>query len=91
MAANKQEIGRLAMRVEGDNWSAYYALTDSMDKAIFLGSIRMGAVVNKPERKQAFLLMMRDIVTEILEEATGERATWGEAHAAPEHERAGRG
>ena len=27
---NMQQIGRLAMRKEGGNWNAYYALPDSM-------------------------------------------------------------
>lgn len=85
------QVGRLAMRVEGENWNAYYALPDSMEKPIFLGSIRMGAVANNPERKQAFMLMMRDIVSDIIEESTGYRPTWGGPKTAPEHERSGRG
>jgi len=85
------QVGRLAMRVEGDNWSAYYALPDSIADSIFLGSIRMGAVANNPERKEAFMLMMRDIVSDIIEEKTGHRPTWGGPRTAPEHERSGHG
>ena len=87
--SEKAQIGRLAMRQEGDNWNAYYALPDSMDEPIFLGSVRMGAIANNPERKQAFMGMMRDIVSDIIEEQTGIRPTWGGPQAAPEHERAG--
>lgn len=83
------QIGRLAMRHEGQNWNAYYALPDSMSEPIFLGSIRMGAVVNSPERKQRFMDMMRDVVSDLIEQETGVRPEWGGPQPAPEHERAG--
>ena len=86
---NMQQIGRLAMRAEGGNWIAYYALPDSMEEPIFLGSIRMGAVIGNPKRKQAFMQMMRDIVSDIIEAKTGVRPTWGGPTTAPEHEKAG--
>ena len=86
---NMQQIGRLAMRQEGKNWNAYYAMPDSMDEPVFLGSIRMGAITDDPERKQAFMTMMRDVVSDIIEAKTGVRPTWGGPTAAPEHERAG--
>lgn len=82
-------IGRLAMRQEGGMWNAYYALQETMEGAIHLGSIRMGAIVKSRERKQAFMDMMRDIVADIIEEETGIRPTWGGPEDAPEHERAG--
>lgn len=82
------KVGRLAMRQEGQNWVAYYALPDTMKDPIFLGSIRMAVVAN-PARKQQFMDMMRDIVSDIIEEETGTRPTWGGPTAAPEHERAG--
>jgi hypothetical protein len=85
------QVGRLAMRQEGGNWTAYYALPDSMDAPILLGSIRMGAIVGNPERKQAFMEMMRDIVGDIIEDKTGHRPTWGTPESAPEHERSGNG
>ena len=77
------------MRHEGDNWVAYYALPDTMKDPIFLGSIRMGAVIANPERKQAFMTMMRDVVSDLIEEQTGIRPTWGGPERAPEHERSG--
>jgi hypothetical protein len=82
-------IGRLAMRQEGNNWNAYYAMTLSMDGAVPLGSIAMAAVVNHPDRKRAFLDLMREVVADIIEEATGTRPIWGGEEPAPEHERAG--
>lgn len=84
-----QQIGRLAMREEGDNWNAYYALPDTMDEAIFLGSIRMGAIVSNADRKNAFMAMMRDVVADIIQEKTGVRPIWNSARPAPEHEKAG--
>lgn len=84
-----QEVGRLAMRVEGDNWNAYYALTNTMEGAIYLGSIRMGAVTDNRDRKRAFMKMMEDIVADIIEEKFGERPSFGEPDKAPEHERSG--
>ncbi len=88
-APKRTEVGRLAMRVEGDNWNAYYAAQGTMDAAIPLGSIRMAAIANNPERKQAFMDMMRDTVCDLIEEATGVRPEWTEPRRAPEHERAG--
>jgi hypothetical protein len=79
------------MRHEGELWNAYYALPDSMSEPIFLGSIRMGAVVGNEARKQAFMVMMRDVVADIIEAHTGHRPTWGGPQKAPEHERAGHG
>lgn len=89
--AGHQQVGRLAMRQEGGNWVAYYAEPGSMKEAIFLGSIRMGAITTNPARQQAFMDMMRDIVSDIIEEATGIRPVWGGPARAPEHERSGNG
>lgn len=86
----RQQIGRLAMRHEGDNWNAYYALNDTMDGAVFLGSIRM-TIVADPKHKRAFMDLMQAAVADIIEEKIGVRPTWGGEKAAPEHERAGHG
>lgn len=89
MTARGPQIGRLALRQEGDNWNAYYALPDTMDGAIFLGAIRMGAVALNDTRKQAFMDLMRDVVADIIEEETGIRPQWGGPERAPERERSG--
>lgn len=87
-----QKIGRLAMRHEGNNWNAYYALPGTMDGAIFLGSIGMRFIANNPDRKAAFMDFMRDAVGDLIEELTGQRPVWPEgAHSAPESERSGHG
>jgi hypothetical protein len=78
---------RLAMRVEGVNWNAYAAKPDTMVDATFLGSINMRFVESNKERKKAFLALMQDALGDVLEEMFGERPTWNEPIAAPEHER----
>lgn len=90
MTMPEQKIGRLALRVEGNLWVAYYALPNTMDGALFLGSIQMRFVQDK-HRKAAFMNLMREAVGDILEDVTGTRPTWPEGEQpAPQHERAGR-
>lgn len=84
-----QQIGRLAMRAEGSLWNAYYAMTDTMDEALFLGSIRLAAISDNPTRKQAFMDMMRDMVSEILTGIAGTAPAWAGPVEAPESERGG--
>ena len=86
------ELGRLAMRHEGTFWVAYYALPDTMNGALELGRIAMRFIVDSPERKDAFMGMMRDAVGDLVEEMTGARPEWpDEPRSAPEHERSGHG
>lgn len=83
------QVGRLAFRVEGDRWNAYYALPDTMDDAILLGHILLHLVDN-PEVKSAFMDTMRAVMTALLKDITGTAPTWNDPERAPEHERAGR-
>jgi hypothetical protein len=84
-----EKIGRLAMRVEGKNWNAYYALNGTMEGSVYLGSIAM-RFVQDPVRKHTFMMLMRDAVSDILEEITGQRPTWPDGiQPAPDHERFG--
>ena len=88
--ADKSQLGRLAMRVEGRNWTAYYTMPDTMDGAIYLGQIAM-KFVESPARKNAFMALMRDAVSDLIEEQTGVRPVWPAGpQSAPEHEKAGR-
>lgn len=87
--AKQQQIGRLAMRHEGEFWNAYYAMPGTMTGAILLGSIQMKFVEEKT-RKDAFMNLMREAVADILEAAVGTRPSWPDGpRPAPEHERAG--
>ena len=89
----KKEMGRLAMRQEGNLWVAYYAAPDTMKDAIFLGSIQMAAVTDNPGRKHRFMGLMQDFLGDLLLEylqADPDDLTWKDLRVAPEHERAGR-
>jgi hypothetical protein len=84
----KQQVGRVALRVEGDWWVAYYALPNTMDGAIEMGRVLM-ALVRQNKRKKAFMDLMRSAVGEFLKDATGVQPDFI-TRDAPEHERAGR-
>jgi hypothetical protein len=88
----RTQVGRIALRVEGDNWNAYYALPGTMEGALWIGSIAREFVVSNPERKRAFIEMMVDCVSDIIEQATGTRPALGayDVIVGPEHERTGR-
>jgi hypothetical protein len=79
---------RLAMRVEGRNWCAYITKPDTMQGAIFLGSIAMRFVEDNKERKQAFIDLMTGALGEMVEELFGQVPAW-EQKPAPESERSG--
>ncbi len=76
------QIGRLALREEGDEWKAYYAMPDTMKDAILLGSIKLRFVAVE-ERKTAFMNLMREAVGDLIEEQIGVRPVWGGPKAAP--------
>jgi len=90
-----KNIGRLAMRREGNFWNAYYAMPDTMEGAVLLGSIGIVFVSGgeyQQRRKEAFMAFMQDCVSDILEDQIGTRPEWpDEAHPAPESERSGHG
>lgn len=87
MHRDEVKVGRLALRVEDNLWVAYYARPDTMEGALFLGSIQM-RFVEHPKRKTKFMDMMREAVGDLIEEATGIRPQWPDgAQPAPEHER----
>jgi len=81
-------IGRLALRDEGDRWTAYFADQDTMDDAIWLGSVLLKLVEN-PERRQQFIDLMTCWVADLLQPLCGERPTWNGPQTAPKHERRG--
>lgn len=78
-AADVTQVGRLAMREEGSFWMAYYAMPDTMDDAILLGSIAMAGIAGKPAVQLVFMTLMRDLVADIIEERTGTRPVWPHA------------
>ena len=84
-------VGRLAMRVEGEWWNAYFAKADTMEGALLLASIRMRFVDGNRERKDMFLDLMREAMADMLQEVFHHRPTWNEPEDAPESERSGHG
>jgi len=89
MTEKLSQIGRVAFRVEGNNWNAYWALPDSMKGAVFIASTRMRTVEGRPERKAQFMAFIRAAIGDLFEEQYGKRPEWPEpeGHSAPEHER----
>lgn len=83
----QEQVGRLAFRVEGDTWVAYFAMPGTMDGALVLGSIKM-ALVEDADRRRAFMEIMKGAVGDFLEGKFGEVSSWDE-RPAPEHERSG--
>jgi hypothetical protein len=81
------KAGRIAFREEGSHWNAYYAMPDTMKDAIWIGSIAIGCVTNKPHRKREFMTLMRNVVADLMEETGGPRPIWRDPETAPEHER----
>jgi hypothetical protein len=70
--------GRLSLREEGPEWVAYYAQADTMDDAIRLGSILIKFPMEHPKIKEAFIALMRDVVSTAIAEVTGGQGlTWG--------------
>lgn len=85
----KQPIGRLALRVEGEFWNAYYAPEHTMEGAILLGSICMSAVLQSDKLKEKFISLMQSVVGKAINDMLGQRPMWDTPIPGPESERAG--
>jgi hypothetical protein len=85
-----QDIGRLAMRVEGGWWVAYWAGNESMKRSTEIARLRMSLAAD-PVLKDRFMDFCRLAMALAIKEATGKTANWKGAVRAPEHERSGRG
>jgi len=75
------------MRVEGAKWNAYVAKSDTMEGAIWIGSIAMRFVEKNDRRKRAFLELMQEAVGEVIKELFRQTPTWNEPTKAPDHEK----
>ena len=81
------EVGRLALRVEGGNWNAYWApKQSSMEGATLIASVNMELVKSK-SRRDEWRFLVQEMFGDLIEEHSGVRPTWPAPHAAPEHER----
>lgn len=86
------KVGRLALRVEGEWWVAYWApRQQDMRGAVMLGTIRM-SVVGPPGAPvyEGFVELMRVAFGNMVEDVTGRQPSWGGLEPAPESERSGR-
>ncbi len=70
--------GRLAMRQEGDLWKAYYAMPDTMEGALLLGTIQMRLVYDD-RRREAFINLMKEALTDVMKEIAGGEVVWPDA------------
>jgi hypothetical protein len=77
---------RLLMRCEGDMWNAYVARGDTREGEIWIGSILVRLIESNEGRKQAFISLMTEAVSDAIEEIFGQKPTWKQQEA-PEHER----
>ena len=81
---------RLAFREEGPMWNCYMAQMGTMEGSYIIGSIAMGAVRKNPAIKQAFMDLMKQVLSLAVVDLTGaEPEKWFEQDAPP-HEKAGR-
>lgn len=83
------EVGRLAMRREGNYWKAYFAQIGTMDNAIFLASIRFDFIEDNETIKEQFIEIVQCCVSDIVEKISSVRPDWADREPAPEHERGG--
>ena len=83
------QIGRIAFRHEGIYWIAYYAPESTMKDALQIGSILFNAIANDSGRREAFISLMRDVMTTAFQETLGVSPEWNEPVEAPEHEKSG--
>jgi hypothetical protein len=69
------QIGRIALRVEGDFWRAYFAEPDTMKGATMIGSIRLTCLTN-PECKRSFIDLMQQATAAVVLAAIDEEVVW---------------
>ena len=76
------ETYRLVFRSEDSEWKAYIAMPKTMEGAVFIGSIRIAAVVAKPKLQTAFTELMQNVVSEFIKEQLKDRLDrieWGDS------------
>lgn len=60
-------IGKLAFRVEGQFWNAYFVLGDEPDGSWhFIGSVIFDYINGYPERKESFIETMQKVINHII-------------------------
>jgi hypothetical protein len=83
-----KDIGRLALRVEGEFWNAYWApYLNTMDGSILIASIRMSTV--KGRIREDFMELVKNAFEVISQDIVKQSITWSAPKTAPESERGG--
>lgn len=78
----KADIGRLALRSEGEFWNAYWAPSlTSMENAVSLGGVRLSLVQRSEEAKSLFMQAMQAAFSAVVEETAGTPPTWSASRA----------
>jgi len=85
---SKNQVGRIAMRSEGEYWNAYFAQNNTMEDALLLGSIRL-SLVDTQNLKDAYLAMISAMFQASIGKITGGKDILMPPKAAPECERSG--
>ena len=62
-----RQMGRLALRVEGDNWCAYYATKESMVDAVPALMAGCSVVLKPSEVTQRYVDPLREIIASVAE------------------------
>lgn len=65
-----KHAGRLALRAEGKMWNAYFATMESMEGAVFLGSMPI-VFADDPARRKQFMELMQGIVGDVIKKDLG--------------------
>ena len=86
MTKPQNVAGRIALRVEGNWWVAYYAVPGTMEGAVELARIHM-MIVDDPMRKEAFMQILQTYIADFIEAKTGHRPDHFDRDGAPESER----
>jgi hypothetical protein len=69
---------RLSLRTVGDMWAAFYASSGEEKDAIFLGSIKLSLIQDRPRRKAQFIALMQGAISDVVQERFGMVPTFGE-------------
>lgn len=80
---------RLALREEGRFWNAYLAHANTMDDAMLIGSIMIGAARKNPDVLNGFKALMEQVIADAIKDVTGKAPASMVTQPAPESERSG--
>lgn len=80
---NKQQVGRLAFRVEDGMWNCYFAEDNTMKDAQLLGSLHM-LLAHEPDLKDQFVSLMKNSLARLYQETSGSKVVdWSKPKEAP--------